>query len=63
MTSQEEQPFNVNTQQASKFEIFMAKLFGRKYVMEDKDWGMTYYSYRGRIYVTEYHDYEENYHL
>lgn len=57
--------FRVDTAQASKFELWLARTFGKKYniIDEIEQWGMTYYSFRGKIYVTEYHDYKDNFHL
>ena len=53
----------IKTATASKFNIALAKLFGKKFTFQDEGWHMTYYLFRGKVYVTEYHDEESNYSL
>ena len=59
----EDEVFKVDTMVSTKWKLFLAKLFGKKTIVREGDWGMTYYEWRGAIYVTEYHDYEKNYHI
>jgi len=45
----------------SEFELFLAKLFGKKCVMCDDPNGdarITFYRFRGKIYITEWISYE-----
>jgi hypothetical protein len=61
MEEEIEKPFRVDTMVVGKWKLALAKLFGSKTVIKEDTWGMTFYEFFGKIYVTEYHD--EEYHL
>ncbi|ARQ01870.1 hypothetical protein [Pseudorhodoplanes sinuspersici] len=45
----------INTLDASRWTVWMAKLFGRRFTGEDMNKTIVGYEWRGKLYLTDYH--------